>query len=296
MKDIIIKNIRNLKNFSIFLVSIGINLTSNFLYDFFTAKNVLPKNLLIRYALIVITFLIAVYIFNKISDYFIKLLLPEIPEKQNLIYAFQLVKKVVSNEQTQIINMNSFNLDDLASLSFEKIQDLIEACYQLFESRYSSSESDANGINFEVTFMTKSYIDKEITIPTFCNKERRSPTSMHRRNTNKKIYDNTVTAFVYREAKNSKPQIHIVENTEDEEYNEIYPQQKKRIKSSIIFPVLSPSNDLMGTIVVHCDRANFFLKKKERFWKEILEIFSVQIGREKIILDKANESLTSKTF
>jgi len=90
--------------------------------------------------------------------------------------------------------------------------------------------------------------------------------------------------MIYRE---QKPSIRIIENTCDSKYNynELYDKQKNRIKSSIIYPVLSPKNELLGTIVVHCDKNGFFKNEKEKFWIELLEIFSKRIAIEKMKMD-----------
>ncbi|MBN2830021.1 MAG: hypothetical protein JXR56_06855, partial [Candidatus Cloacimonetes bacterium] len=61
--------------------------------------------------------------------------------------------------------------------------------------------------------------------------------------------------------------------------------QKDRIKSSIVYPVLSPKNELMGTIVLHCDKSSFFKKEDKQLWSDILELYAKEIAREKVMLD-----------
>jgi GAF domain-containing protein len=185
--------------------------------------------------------------------------------------------------------------DVVGDTSLKNIQLLIEELYSLFEANYGKSEELEERINFEVTFMTQSYIDGEITIPAYANRDRRAPISMSFRNANPTIYKNTVTALVYRD---EKPMLRIIEDTEDPHtnYSELYTKQKERIKSSIIFPVLSPSNLLLGTIVIHCDKRHFFKYEDLRYWTEIIEIFSKFLGIEKIKLDVLSSSCNIRLF
>ena len=143
--------------------------------------------------------------------------------------------------------------------------------------------------------MTKSYKDNYITIPAYSNRPKRAPISMSLREGKPDIYDNTVTADIYRE---TKPHMHIIENTNSsvDEYKELYPEQKSRIKSSIVFPVLSPQNKILATVVVHCDKDNFFKKNDFKFWNNLIEIFSKYIGLEKIKIDFLVEEYNYKPF
>jgi len=295
MKGLIYKNIRNIKIISIFLVSISVNVISNWLYSMLTEQDILSLNIIGRALLTILILCIAIFIFNKLSGYIISSMFPEIFEKENIAYAHQQIEGFASREQGRLIEKNSLDDESIASLSYDSIKDLISTCYNLFEAKYANIDP-LLPILFEVTFMTKSYIDNEITIPACCNKGRRSPTSMRHRELNKKIYDNTVTAAVYRDAERKEPHTYIIEDTGREPYDELYVEQKERIKSSIIFPVLSSQKALLGTIVVHCDKPRFFLKRKQKYWKNILEIFSVQVGKEKIKLDILNEGIKQKTF
>jgi GAF domain-containing protein len=108
---------------------------------------------------------------------------------------------------------------------------------------------------------------------------------MNTRETNPKRYENTETAAIYRE---ESPRGRIIEDTEShDDYAELYPGQKARIKSSIIWPVLSANNVLVGTLVMHCDRAQFFKKSEAKFWREVCEVFAKRLAQEKLRLDKA---------
>ena len=164
------------------------------------------------------------------------------------------------------------------------IQKIVTATYETMESFFGKSINPEERIKFEVTFMTRSYIDNEITIPAFKNKENRKPISLQLRKNNPKIYNNTITAFLYRE---ERPSVRIIEDTSDPQsgYKELYSNQQDRIRSSIVFPVLSNENLLLGTLVVHGDKKGFFKKEKTKFWTEVLEIFAKRIAHEKLYLD-----------
>ena len=45
-----------------------------------------------------------------------------------------------------------------------------------------------------------------------------------------------------------------------------------------VLPILSPQNELLGTLVVCVNQANFFKKQERYFWNELLEIYSVELG------------------
>jgi putative methionine-R-sulfoxide reductase with GAF domain len=105
------------------------------------------------------------------------------------------------------------------------------------------------------------------------------------------IYSDTVTASIYRRGL-AEPV--VVEDTEDShnKYSELYAGQKRRIKSSIIYPVLSDSNQILGTIVAHCDQKLFFKEKDVKKWIEMLEIYSKKIALEKVKLDVLYDSFS----
>jgi hypothetical protein len=167
-------------------------------------------------------------------------------------------------------------------------QEIVQRAYETFEAGYGRAPEAAERIDFEVTFMTKSYHDGKITIPAYANRDGRAPRSMVLREKNPDIYDNTVTARIYRE---QRPSPHIVENTDAKaaDYQELYPDQKKRIRSSIVYPVLSHQNTLLGTLVVHCDKNGFFEERDQKYWFDVVEIFAKRLALAKQRLDLSVE-------
>ena len=166
----------------------------------------------------------------------------------------------------------------------------VDKCYRFFCSSFDTGYNLVDDLKFEVTFMTRSYIDNEITIPFSCNKEHRTPTSMLLRGDNPKIYENTITAEIYNEyAESRKPTFHIIPNTsqnkEGTAYKFLYKKQEERIKSSIVLPVLSHKSELLGTLVVHCNCYDFFKTENYNFWYEIMQAFASEMGKYKLMLD-----------
>lgn len=161
--------------------------------------------------------------------------------------------------------------------SVDELQQIVYAAYQTFEAAFGKGIDASDRVDFEITFMTKSYNDGRITIPAYANREGRAPRSMLLRASETDIYERTVTAVIYREP---RPSMRIIPDTSnrESEYQELYPGQRQRIKSSIIFPVLSDTNELLGTLVAHCDKTNFFLHDHEKYWDDMMEIFAKRIA------------------
>ena len=174
-------------------------------------------------------------------------------------------------------------------VSIDEIQTLIDAAYGTFETAFGQTIAGHERIDFEVTFVTMSYVDHHITIPAAANREGRAPRSMQLRKAQIDIYDNSVTAEISRER---GPHTHIIENTGDVSgsLQELYPNQKSRIKSSVIHPIRSDANELLGTIVVHCDREMFFENKDMKYWTDVLEIFACRIALIKSKMDALVEA------
>jgi len=163
------------------------------------------------------------------------------------------------------------------------IQEVVERLYLVLEALYSGPRDRLTQIMFEVTFMTKDYSDEFITIWAWRNRDRRAPRSLLMRGNNPHIYANTVTATVY---ESERPEMIIIEDTRNnDDYKEIYAGQKHRILSSIIYPVFADNNELLGTLVTHCDRPMFFKICDQRFWASLLEIYAKRIAHQKVCLD-----------
>lgn len=276
------------------IVTVVLAIVSNFLYAY------LNEHFEISQSLMFFVFLIVnIWIFFKLSQIMVFLkhkIFTGLYDERYIQQAF-ITMKALANAQGEKVQTELedrvFNAALMVKICNDNIKNVVNQCFEFFDNTFSSKRDLVKAINFEVTFMTKSYIDNKITIPAACNRDRTQPLSMVHRKDNPEIYDKTVTAEVYQEFESrGRPQIHIISDTQKEgrktgqsTYKFIYPRQGDRIKSSIVLPILSHKNELLGTLVVHCDRKNFFKEKKMKFWKAILEIFAVEIEKEKIYLD-----------
>jgi hypothetical protein len=167
--------------------------------------------------------------------------------------------------------------------SINAIQAYVRAAYLTFEDKFGNGSDPLQRINFELTFMTMSYQDNEITICACANRENRAPRSMVLRAKDKGIYKHTETAKIYAAP---RPEPVVVSDTSQAKgYAELYPGELARLRSSIIYPVLSDKNELLGTLVIHCDRPNFFSRERNKYWFELLEVFAKRIALEKRKLD-----------
>ena len=286
--------------------SIIIAIVANSLYGFIetiTKENVLAhyKNIIIA-ALIIVTG-VAIYFFSCIVIWTKKTFWPDYMDEYYMKHAFIHLKKLGGKRQEVFQKLLSNpmqdkkNTDELyLQLEIDNMQQIIQCCYDFFESAFTDIGQLVNEIKFEATFMTKSYIDSKITIPCSANKKGCAPVSMQLRKSNPDIYDKTETAKIYNM---KRPVMMLIEDTSSEtgEYEEIYEYQKKRIKSSVILPVLSRKNELLGTLVVHCDKPNFFKMDRYQFWDELLDMFAVELGYHKEVLDFfVNECKLGKPF
>lgn len=210
---------------------------------------------------------------------------------RQLLYASSLMDQFVAGQ------IRSLSVDSWESVpaeerarrliaSVERLMDIVRATYQLFESHFGNAERAEDRIDFEVTFMTKSTKDGKITIPAYANRVGRAPISMLKRADNSDIYKTSVTAQIYEAA---RPEMRIVEDTghANTSYTELYPGQKERIRSSIVFPVLDEDNRLLGTLVVHCNRPGFFRESERAHWRDLLEIFARRLALERIRIEIA---------
>ena len=211
----------------------------------------------------------------------------EIEERRAaLMHAYTFIDRV-EIKQFEDFHLNTnleHNFVEAFVTSVRLLQRVVEATYSTFEAAFGKSLGDDERIDFEVTFMTKSYTDGEITIPAYANREGRAPRSMLLKAKTPNIYDTTVTSVIYHEV---RPSMHVIEDTAKREtdYHELYPEQKRRIRSSIVYPVLSDRNELLGTLVVHCDKANFFKHQHEKYWTDMLEIFAKRLAIAKAKMD-----------
>ena len=297
MNKIIKKNKKSLHVVFSSIAAVLLSLFENWIYDQFKESASIKNSNCqwiswIVIVTLIILFIIIVFFISQISVRISNKIFPDNIYDEHLQEAFIAQKAMFAKRQRELQDV--FLEEDITSQDIQirqascNIQYAIDCCYSFFEKSYTDSNSMVSEIRFEVTFMTLSYKDGGITVPYSCNKEKRQPNSMLSRDNNPDLYNGTETAKLYNEYREGKkPRMRLIEDTEKEknEYKEVYEGQKKRIRSTIVFPVFSHRNEMLGTIVVHCDKENFFKIKQYRFWEELMEIFSVDIGYFKLLLD-----------
>jgi hypothetical protein len=198
-----------------------------------------------------------------------------------------ITEKAVRSEAAysgQAVQMVAVSDDPLRS-----IQDLVRAAYRVLDAQYADADGAVPGerISFETTFMAAED-DGHVTILGWANHEGVRPASLNAREHDATVYDRSVTADIYRQAQTARPTTRIIEDTADpsENYAELYAGQKARIRSSIVAPVLAPHGNLVGTLVLHCNRPRFFLRGEEGFWSEFVGVFAPRLTLEKMRLDR----------
>lgn len=177
----------------------------------------------------------------------------------------------------------------VVELMFSACKDL----YDTLETEYGLKVSVSEHIEFEVTFMTHSLRDGDITIAAWANRDSRAPKSLAGRKENSKAYSGTETDLLFQD-ENRTPR--FIASTEGTGYKELYPGQKGRIKSSVIWPVVDDEFGLRGTLVVHCDRNAFFSLGSEKLWRETLEPYTKRLALARVLADRVAEGEHKPNF
>jgi len=203
-----------------------------------------------------------------------------------LAYARQLMDRYVSDRIA--LYPVEYSLDSTSSIegAHQRLMNIAEHCYAMFEGKYGTSDDYNRRLNFEISFMTKSYVDNELTIASYANRGGNRPPSLTERATNKFQYSKTFAAEVYRD---NRRELIIIEDTSApaSRFQEVYTGQRDRIKSMLVSPVLDHNNNVLGVLVVHVEKCGFFMEGERRFWASLLDIFGKRIALEKLRLDQA---------
>jgi len=165
----------------------------------------------------------------------------------------------------------------------QNIRIIVESAHRELERHYAEPASRS----FKVNFMTKSFADGEITIAAWANKAERRPSSLLKRARDIRVYDTTKTAEVYRM---DEPLPIIVDNTHRAEHNRNYvldSHQRDRIRSHLVWPVLSPQHELLGTFVIDCTEVGFFRPEDEVVWEDFCEAHARPLALEMLRLRSA---------
>jgi len=181
-----------------------------------------------------------------------------------------------------IMGKDTVSIDELRSVlicEVDRIGALITAAWEVINSHHNVSVTAIERINFEITLFTPSLRDSELTIACWCNRDNLRPKSLRLREEDPKIYDRTEAAKMI--SKRVTDTI-VIEDTSDptKNYEHLYEGQKERIRSSVLHPILSPKNEHLAVLVLHCERTGFFRDKDRRYWHELFSVFAPSIALE----------------
>jgi hypothetical protein len=165
----------------------------------------------------------------------------------------------------------------------QNFRTIVESAHRELERHYGVPTRRG----FKVNFMTKSFIDREITIAAWANKAERRPSSLQRRASEPRFYHTTKAAEVYRM---EEPQPIIVDDTYRPEHSRNYlldSHQRDRIRSHLVWPVLGPQHELLGTFVIDCTEVGFFRSEDEVLWEDFCEAHTRPLALEMLRLETA---------
>lgn len=193
----------------------------------------------------------------------------------------------------------SASMDDFASRSagtwllvpgqpLQGIERLLRSAWDTLERDFGDERADDDSrLEFRITFMTRSYRDDAITVAAWANRGNRRPRSLQQRDEDTTIYENTVTADIYRMR---DPAAVISSDTTAPRHSarfRLYADERRIIRSHMAWPVLSPDSGLLGTFVVDCNRRGFFRQNDRSAWQAFCEPILEIIALEKLRLDRA---------
>jgi GAF domain-containing protein len=171
-----------------------------------------------------------------------------------------------------------------------RLQQLVEAIWDVINSHHNSSADELERINFEVTLITPSRRDSHLTIAAWKNRDMRRPRSLAKREMNPSLYEDSEAAKIIKAGSVSTE---IIEDTSRPEVNyaQYYRDQRLRIRSCVLHPIISPAHKHLGVLVLHCDRPGFFKKEDQRYWSEFFAIFSSTVGLELERIEAFNRAI-----
>ena len=182
-----------------------------------------------------------------------------------------------------LMERESVSLSELRSVlicELERINRLITAAWEVVNSHHNVSVAATDRLNFEMTLITQSLCDSELTIASWCNRDNFRPKSLLLRTEgDKTIYHRTEAAKMIEKRITDTL---VIEDTSapTENYEALYEGQKARIRSSVLYPILSPKSEHLGVLVLHCERTKFFRVNDARYWRELFSVFGPSIALE----------------
>lgn len=171
------------------------------------------------------------------------------------------------------LNLKISEYVEALAIDIDRMEAVIRAIWEVVNSAHNPGSSSLDRLNLEVTLITPSIRDGKLTIAAWANRENRAPKSLQLREKDPEIYDKTKAAELIRDG---DVEVLVIPDTSPPEvrYSSLYDGQKRRIKSSVLFPVMSAHSEPLGVIVVHCDEVGVFSLEDKRYWKELLSVFA----------------------
>ncbi|HSE19584.1 MAG TPA: hypothetical protein VLB46_21165 [Pyrinomonadaceae bacterium] len=182
-----------------------------------------------------------------------------------------------------LMENESVSLPELRSVlicELDRIHRLITAAWEVVNSHHNVSVATTDRLNFEMTLITQSLCDSELTIASWCNRDNFRPKSLLLRTKgDKTIYRRTEAAKMIEKRITDTV---VIEDTSapTENYEPLYEGQKMRIRSSVLHPILSPKSEHLAVLVLHCERTKFFRLGDTRYWRELFSVFAPSIALE----------------
>jgi len=93
--------------------------------------------------------------------------------------------------------LSESTIDQRTDTPVELMNNAVSELYETLETEYGTAVSITEHVEFEVTFMTKSFKDNKITIAAWASRDGRAPKSMAKRAADPDIYAGTETAKLY---------------------------------------------------------------------------------------------------
>jgi hypothetical protein len=158
-----------------------------------------------------------------------------------------------------------------------RMRGTVRAVWEIVNSHHNPESDATKRINFEATLIAPSLKDNWLTIAAWKNRGDKRPKSLLLRADNPQIYQATMAHKMIADRATGTLVIPDT-STANVEYKALYEGQLDRIKSTVLHPILAPTNEHLGVLVVHCDVADVFRKDKVRYWTEMLGIFDASLA------------------
>lgn len=139
-----------------------------------------PYNVIFHFVVIVILLTMVISVAGLYKHYKNSLERDKRVERELLLHSYNLCDRLISEKLYKLKDNIDSDLKfvDAYIVSLNNIKQIVYAAYSTFEGTFGKSIDVKQRIDFEVTFMTKSYKDGGITIPASANRDNKSPRSM----------------------------------------------------------------------------------------------------------------------